>query len=404
MNELKCQLNKLLVGEELNNCLSFMPEVKENFISKEDRLLALLDIYKIYIPNSTSFEIYNNLYLAVVNSLEKKETIEEVKLINDSYFSRKKYGIIGGLDSFKITGLPGVGKTATIHRCIDIIGGGRLLKCSKSKRYIIAFLVVECPADGSFKSLLYSILQQIDFQLNTSYFNCNSGRYITTDYLLNVVSVILINHVGVLIIDEIERVASNTAKGSTLINYLTQLVNQTNVGICFVGNESSNSYFSIKEYLSRRTVGISVKHLNYDEFNCFSDILFKYQYTVEKIQFNSDISQALFKLSNGIPALIMGLFIEAQKYAILNDIASISSVILERVFNALFGNMSPHLVEKDNKKAIDKVKEAEIDINVDKEIKETLISDIYKVAKKDLSLFLSMVSKKIVVERVNDIS
>ena len=166
MNELKCQLNKLLVGEELNNCLSFLPEVKENFISKEDRILALLDIYKIFIPNNTSFEIYNNLYLAVVNSLEKKETIEEVKLINDSYFGRKKYGIIGGLDSFKITGLPGVGKTATIHRCIDIIGGGRLLKCSKSKRDIIAFLVVECPADGSFKSLLYSILQQIDFQLN----------------------------------------------------------------------------------------------------------------------------------------------------------------------------------------------------------------------------------------------
>ena len=70
----------------------------------------------------------------------------------------------------------------------------------------------------------------------------------------------------------------------------------------------------------------------------------------------------------------------------------------------MFGNMSPHLVEKDNKKAIDKVKEAEIDLNIDKEIKETLISDIYKVAKKDLSLFLSMVSKKIVVETVNDIS
>ena len=148
-------------------------------------------------------------------------------------------------------------------------------------------------------------MQQIDFQLNTNYFNSNSGRYITTDYLLNVVSVILINHVGVLIIDEIERVASSTAKGSTLINYLTQLVNQTNVGICFVGNESSNSYFSIKEYLSRRTIGISVKHLNYDEFNCFCDILFKYQYTVEKIQFNSDISQALFKLSNGIPAIFL---------------------------------------------------------------------------------------------------
>ena len=103
----------------------------------------------------------------------------------------------------------------------------------------------------------------------------------TTDALLAAVSNVLINHVAILIIDEIERVANDSRKGITLINYLTQLVNQSNIAICFVGNESSNKYFESKEYLSRRTIGISIGKMDYDEyyFN-FVRILFNYYYHI----------------------------------------------------------------------------------------------------------------------------
>ena len=403
MNSLKDFLNKFLIDDELKNSLSVLPEVKNNFNDKKDRILSLLNIYNIYIPNSTSVEIYNNLYFSIINSLDRKETREENEIINDSFFNRKKYGIIGGLDSFKITGLPGVGKTATIHRCIDLISGNRLIKISNSKRNVIPFLVVECPADGSFKSLLYSILQQVDFYLGSNYFVLNSGRYITTDYLLNVVSVILINHVGVLIVDEIERVASDTAKGSTLMNYLTQLVNQTNVGVCFVGNESSNLYFSIKEYLSRRTVGVSIKHLEYDEFIEFCTILFRYQYTIDKVEFNSEISQIFYKLTNGVPAIIVGLFVETQKYALVNDIKAISAQLLEEIFNTMFCNMKLHLTNRDEKVATTKtVKNKTKVLNIINQTTETLILDIYKISNKDIDLFLSMLAKKLKVELINE--
>ena len=204
MGNMASQLNDLLSGKDLIKELSSLPCLHTKLDSKKDRLLALLDVYKIYIPNKASIEIYNTLYLSILNSLEKKETIEEVELINDIGRNKniKKYGVIGGLDSYRITGLPGVGKSATISRIIDVISDSKVLINHRLKREIIPALVVECPADGSFKSLLYSILQQIDLTLGSNYFVINSGKSITTDYLLNVVSIILINHVGVLIISD----------------------------------------------------------------------------------------------------------------------------------------------------------------------------------------------------------
>ena len=85
----------------------------------------------------------------------------------------------------------------------------------------------------------------------------NNKSTMTIDVLLSVVSKVLIIHVALLVIDEVERVANDSKKGDTLINYLTQLVNQSNIAICFVGNESTNKYFEQKEYMSRRTI---IKH------------------------------------------------------------------------------------------------------------------------------------------------
>jgi hypothetical protein len=108
-------------------------------------------------------------------------------------------------------------------------------------------------------------LQEVDAKLGTTYFRANKHVTTTVDVLLAAVSNILINHVALLVIDEIERVANDSKKGQTLINYLTQLVNQSNVAICFVGNESANRYFEMKEYMSRRTIGISMQKMEYDE-------------------------------------------------------------------------------------------------------------------------------------------
>lgn len=396
MEKLESYIEPLFTGDELIEKLTILPELKTDVVTTNDRLLAILDIYKIFIPNSFTVDIYCRLYLSLVNSLRKKKTVEEVKLYNDVFNGTR--GVIGGLDSFRITGFSGVGKTSSIQRCIEVITKNKIISIVEDNRDIIPFLLIECPADGSFKSLLFSILEKIDKTIGTDYFHINKHKSITTDYLMIVVSVVLINHVGVLIIDEVERVANNSVKGTTLINYLTQLVNQTNISICFIGNESCNSYFSLKEYLGRRTVGLNLERLNYDdEFFSFLKKLFEYQYTVEKVKFSSALAQCFYKYSNGTVAILVGLFIESQKYSLLNNEPCINEKIIRITFDTFFGNLKQQCGETNKtyvkrEKVINNVTINRVDDNV--------FYDSLKVANKNLNIFLNILSNKIKIDLV----
>ncbi len=403
MDNLKEQLNKYLSGDELINALTVLPPYREGVTDIPDRLTALLDIYKIYIPSKSATDIYNRLYFALLNSLEKKNTLLEVELQNDNFRAvkgLKRYGVIGGLESFRITGTAGLGKTSSVQRCAEIITDKKLISNNPYKE-IIPVLFIECVADGSFKSLLYSILQEVDRLLNTSYFASNRHVTATVDALLAAVSNVLINHVAVLVIDEIERVANDSRKGITLINYLTQLVNQSNIAICFVGNESANRYFETKEYMSRRTIGISIRKMDYDDYYYnFVRILFNYQYTLKKVEFNAEYARLLYKLSNGIPSMLVSLFAETQRSAILSGKEELTPAEFETTFKDNFSTMAPYI-------ELDKIK-----IPVKKEVTEIIESKsvpideqylLYRIREqsgKDLNRFIGLLKDYIGVEYI----
>ena len=403
MDRMKEQLNGYLTGEALIEALTVLPPYREGLESVPDRLMALLDIYKIFIPSKSTPDVYNRLYLAVLNSLEKKNTLLEVGLQNDNFRAvkgLKRYGVIGGLESFRITGTAGLGKTSSVQRCSEIITD-KILKSTNPYREIIPILFIECVADGSFKSLLYSILQEVDKLLGTSYFASNRRVTTTVDALLAAVSNVLINHVAVLVIDEVERVANESRKGITLINYLTQLVNQSNVAICFVGNESANRYFETKEYMSRRTIGISIRKMDYDDYYySFVRILFNYQYTLKKVEFNAEFARLLYKLSNGIPSMLVSLFAETQRNVILNGKEELSPSAFETTFRDNFSTMAPY-IELEKFKVPIKKKTAEVKTNetIPIDNKNTLGS-IRERAGKDVNKFIDLLKNNVNVEYV----
>ena len=402
MNELKDQLNDYLVGPDLIRELTVLPNYKNDLVDTGDRLIALLDVYKLYLPTRSTIEIYNRLYLSLISSLEKKNSILNVQLANDNFRTirgQKRYGVIGGLESFKITGNAGLGKTSSVQRCMDVITNNKVL--SDDRRKIIPILFVECVADGSFKSLLYQILKEIDCLLDTNYFIANKHNTTTVDVLLSAVSNVLINHVAVLVIDEIERVANNSKSGEILINYLTQLVNQSNISICFVGNESANSYFERKEYLSRRTIGLSITKMNYDEyFYSFVKTLFNYQYTLKKVEFNSEYSRLFYKLSNGKPAMIVSLFVESQRVAIISGKEIMDIKLIEDTFNSYFSTMVSY-IDKDEKK-LTKVKKYDVVLEEDKEevVDKDLFNNVCKMTNKDTIKSINLLKNKISVDYV----
>ncbi|MBQ8043050.1 MAG: hypothetical protein IJ272_02735, partial [Clostridia bacterium] len=86
MNNIINQLPKMIMGEDINTELSVLPTYNDN-IRKEDttiRLMALSDLYNLYVPSTMSTEIYCKLYLALIHSLKKKSGITAIHQRNEN--------------------------------------------------------------------------------------------------------------------------------------------------------------------------------------------------------------------------------------------------------------------------------------------------------------------------------
>ena len=96
-------------GDELLSALEVLPEYDGSICDADApvRLMALSDLYRVYVPNQMSLEIYSKLYLALMRSLQKKGTKLAVQQQNQNFkaIMQQEYsGIMGGSDSFTIIG------------------------------------------------------------------------------------------------------------------------------------------------------------------------------------------------------------------------------------------------------------------------------------------------------------
>ena len=80
-------LPKMKTPEELTDALKVLPEYSNTICHKDSvtRLLALSDLYKIYIPSFMSVEIYSKLYLALIRSISKKHTKLSIVQQNENF-------------------------------------------------------------------------------------------------------------------------------------------------------------------------------------------------------------------------------------------------------------------------------------------------------------------------------
>lgn len=332
-------LNPLLSGDTLISQLSVFPSYDADIINKSEseRLIALMDIYNLYIPSQMSIEIYSKLYLATLRSLQKKDTKIAIKQRYENYncINNKSYqGIIGGSDSFTIIGTSGIGKSSAISRAVNSFIKNDVIKLVNPYADIIPCLIVQCPFDSSVKGLLLEILRNIDNKLNTNYYNSVvKSRTATTDMLIGMVSNLAINHIGLLIVDEIQNVV-NSKNGKNLIGSLTQLINNSGISICMVGTPESNRFFEQAMFLARRSVGLNYSFLPFDDyFISFCKVLFKYVYVRNTIQYKDILIKWLYDHSKGITAVVVALVHDAQEIAILEGLEILDINTLTKAYN-----------------------------------------------------------------------
>lgn len=333
MNEWMKQLPAMLSGEEIKEKLEVLPEYNPDICKKDmqERLLALSNIYKIFIPSDMSVEIYTKLYLAILRSLKMKTSVDAIRQRNQNYQmikQRESRGSVCGASSFTIIGQSGIGKTSAIERAIEIATEGNILEVAEPYQQIIPCIQIQCPFDCSVKSMLLDILHQIDAILGTQYFNKAIASRATVDILIGSVATTLLNHVALLVIDEIQNIVNHRA-GNQLVGALTMLINNSGVAIAMVGIPESEVFFQKTDYLARRAIGLRYEPLSYDEtFIDFCRVIYGYQYTKNAEAFDEKIALWLYEHSGGSIAIVVALIHDAQEIAILegNDYLSLAAL------------------------------------------------------------------------------
>lgn len=311
-------------GDDLLSALEVLPEYSADIRNADVpvRLMELSALYRIYVPSQMSLEIYSKLYLALLRSLQKKGTKLAVLQRNQNYnaiIQQEYSGIMGGSDSFTIIGASGIGKSSAISRAITLITENRVIEVGNPYTKIIPCISVQCPFDSSVKGLLLEILRKVDEVIDSEYYKNALRARITTDMLIGSVSQVALNHIGLLVVDEIQNVC-NSKSGKSLVGMLTQLINNSGISICMVGTPESAVFFEQAMQLARRSLGLWYDVMEYGEnFKEFCETVFTYQYVKQKTEITDAIMEWLYEHTSGNISVVVSLIHDAQEIAILNN-------------------------------------------------------------------------------------
>ena len=322
MGNLAEQMPKMLMGKELEEAMVSLPPYDPQICHADaaTRLMALNDIAEIYIPSQMSYEIYSKIYLAMLHSLKKKQTVDAVRQGNQNH--RRLQGlnynsVLGGADSFSIIGPSGIGKSTALAKGIALSGGERIITTDIPYAQIIPCINVQCPHDCSVKGLLLEILSQVDMAIGTQYRQAATKYKASIDNIIGMVSQVSLNNILLIVIDECQNICRNK-NGVNLVAAMTQLINSSGVSICMVGLPETEAFFRQEMQLARRSVGLSYSALPCnDYFIRFCETLFSYQYVAHPAILTPEMIELLYECTGGIIAVLVSVIMEAQQMAIL---------------------------------------------------------------------------------------
>ena len=317
--------------------------------SPQERRTYLTELSTWFQPMDYMYSLYDMLYRAMSTTYQTKTIVESVRQLNEVYMDfrtgrERTLNYSTQAYSGAVLGVPGIGKTSTIQRCLSTMPQVIIHTKYKEQPFYtkqINYLIVECPSDCSVKTLAFNILSAIDRAIGSEYFSqAGSLKSISSSALTTRLKIICMNHhIGLIVIDEIQNAIQTAAKNKQirpLIKFLVELTNETSTGICFCGTLEAEELFIKQEHLKRRTRGLRLLPMKYDiTYRKFITTLFEYQATLQKAELTEKLMKQIYDLSAGIPAYIVKIFQEAQTQAILSGKEKITYETIKQAVSVL---------------------------------------------------------------------
>lgn len=296
----------------------FPPDMAD--ITQQERHVCLSYLSGLYIPMDYLYTVYDILLRAIRTTYTTKtmlDTVRQMQALRD----HGSAGFATQAQSGSLLGVPGIGKTSAVRRCLSLLPQCITHTEYKGKPFYkkqILYLFVECPADCSIKTLAYSMIAAVDRAIGSEYFRIATRQSrLSASALVTQVKIICLNHgIGLIVVDELQNVictAERNRQIKPLIKFLVELVNDTCTSLYFVGTSEADQLFSQQEHLKRRTRGLRLLPLKPDAaYRTFLEQVWQYQVTPGRMALTDAAANRIYDHSGGIPSYILQIFQESQ--------------------------------------------------------------------------------------------
>lgn len=279
----------------------------------------------------------------------------------DQYGDYDEYNSTAAL-GVNVAGASGNGKSQGFRRALNIYPQVIYHKEFEGENFTesqLVWLKLDCPFDGSIKGLCINLFQAIDAILHTNYQeNYISGKKGTDEMIPALAKVVANHHLGILVIDEIQRISLAKSGGiEKMLNFFVQLVNTIGVPVCLVGTFKALPIFTGNFSQTRRGMGIIWDRMSFDsEWDRFFKSMWKYELTHHKTPDGklNRLSEVLYEETQGIIDLAIKAFTFAQERVIDNKTERITPGVIRSVVRDKFKTLLPALeaFKKRDKKAM----------------------------------------------------
>lgn len=358
-----------LTDEEVVECLSFFPPYSEEICEAKDNIrlqyLSRLEVFRQ--PLNEYLACFRMIEKGIKRSLTSKNPLSAStnykyfysKLDTNKQFAKKFPFNSDGL-GMSLIGASGVGKSKMLQQICnyyDSVIEHRIYRGTELNILQIPTLFVECPSNGTPKGLCIAIINGIHRLLGLP---MRKLARKTQDELLEEVSGYVNTYfLGVLIIDEVQKLAKTRVGADVLQDFLLSLINETGVSVLFCGNEELTSMFTKVFRNARRAEAGGVVYMrpmmyikNWESgdysltvneqescasWDIFSEALWDYQWTRVYTELSVDLKCKLHELSKGNIDIAVRTFQKAQELLIKSSVQQeiITAEVLELAFSEI---------------------------------------------------------------------
>ncbi|MDC3424317.1 ATP-binding protein [Aquibacillus sp. 3ASR75-11] len=248
------------------------------------------------------------------------------------------YDIRSTASSFTLMGFSGIGKTTAIERILSLYPQLIIHKHPVNLTQIV-WLKLNCPHDGSLKSLCMDFYLKIDRLLGTNYYNRFGGRRNSISSMVTRMGQIARLHcIGALIIDEIQHLLTAKDSGSEkMMNFFVTLVNEIGVPVMMIGTMRARSVLQQDFRQARRGSGqgdmVWQQMKKDDDWDVLIESMWNYQWTKNRVKLTKELNETLYEQSQGIVDIAVKLFALSQGRAIETEEETITPAMIRKVAN-----------------------------------------------------------------------